>query len=175
MLRKLSAVRGRIVARIGASLRRDRRGSSAVEFALLAPMVFAMLGGVLDIGRLLWLQTDLHQAVRAGMQHIIANTSLGSAAEVNRVEAVIAASTGLSSGSGWTLITECGCGTPLATTMMTSANSGITGWGTCQSVPCTAARRYVRVQMTYRYTALLGSVVPFLPNQASTTVTMRIQ
>lgn len=160
---------------LAAQIRRDRRGASAIEFALLAPVIFAMLGGVLDVGRFLWYQTDLHQAARSGMQHVIVNPSLGSAVEVNRVEAVVAASTGLSSGTGWSVSTDCGCGALLSTTMLTTATSAITGWGTCQSVACPSARRYVRIQASYGYTALLGSVVPYIPSRASTSVTMRVQ
>lgn len=156
-------------------LRRDRRGANAVEFALLAPLLFAILGGVLDFSRFLWFQTDMHQAVRAGMQHVISNPSLSSQAELNRVEAVIAASTDLSQSTGWSLVTDCGCGPLLTTTAMTTLNSGISGWGICQSTACPLARRYVRFTATYNYTALLGSMVPLVPSSTRSTAILRVQ
>jgi len=40
-------------------IRRDERGASAVEFAMTAPVFFALLFGIIDGGLLLWTQLGL--------------------------------------------------------------------------------------------------------------------
>lgn len=54
------------------ALGRCRRGAAAVEFALIAPVLAALLLGVFDIGRLAHDRTDLHGAVRNGAQYFMA-------------------------------------------------------------------------------------------------------
>lgn len=48
----------------------DERGTAAVEFALISPIFFALLLGVVDIGRYMWtlntMQYAVDEAVRAG-------------------------------------------------------------------------------------------------------------
>jgi Flp pilus assembly pilin Flp len=45
------------------SLAIDTRGSTAVEFALVAPLLFALLLAVLETGRLIWVDAALDQAL----------------------------------------------------------------------------------------------------------------
>lgn len=51
-------------------MRRDERGQSIVEFALIIPLLMLMLVGVFDIGRMLYSYTGLHftaqESVRLG-------------------------------------------------------------------------------------------------------------
>lgn len=47
-------------------LRRDARGVAAAEFALIAPILAALLFGVFNIGNLVYQQSVLQQALRAG-------------------------------------------------------------------------------------------------------------
>jgi Flp pilus assembly protein TadG len=48
----------------------DQRGTAAVEFALIAPVFFALLLSVIDVGRYMWtlntMQYAIDEAVRAG-------------------------------------------------------------------------------------------------------------
>ena len=52
------------------ALRHDQRGVAAVEFAIIAPMFFALLLSVVDVGRYMWtlntIQYATDEAVRAG-------------------------------------------------------------------------------------------------------------
>jgi len=41
---------------------RDVRGTSAVEFAIIAPVFFMLLFGIIDGGRLMWTQVGLQHA-----------------------------------------------------------------------------------------------------------------
>src|SRR2546421_11584408 len=65
-----------IGARIGA-LARDRRGMSAVEFGLAAPVFLAMLTPVIDIGLAFSQQIRVNQAVEAGAQYASSNPYAG--------------------------------------------------------------------------------------------------
>lgn len=47
--------------RVGASLRRCRRGATIVEFALLAPVFLAMMLGLIEIARLIWTRQTLEE------------------------------------------------------------------------------------------------------------------
>lgn len=45
---------------------KDRRGAAALEFAIVAPVLFAMLFGVFEIGRLMYEQSRASAAAAAG-------------------------------------------------------------------------------------------------------------
>jgi Flp pilus assembly protein TadG len=62
---------------IGA-LARDRRGVSAVEFGLAAPMFLAALSPVIDLGLAFSQQIRINQAVEAGAQYASSNPYAGS-------------------------------------------------------------------------------------------------
>lgn len=46
----------------------DRRGAAAIEFAIIAPVLFAMLFGVFEIGRLMYEQSRAAAAAAAGVR-----------------------------------------------------------------------------------------------------------
>ena len=52
-------------------LRRDQRGVAAVEFAMIAPIFFGLLIGIIDVGRYMWtlntIQYAIDQGARAGV------------------------------------------------------------------------------------------------------------
>lgn len=50
-------------------LRRDRSGAGAVEFALVAPILFSVLIGVAQLGILFFANAGLHNAVAEGARH----------------------------------------------------------------------------------------------------------
>lgn len=52
-----------MIRRFFARFRRSRRGTTAVEFALVAPAFFAILFGVEEVGRLCWTRMTLQHAV----------------------------------------------------------------------------------------------------------------
>jgi len=52
------------------SLRANQRGAAAIEFAIIAPVFFALLLSAVDVGRYMWtlntMQYAIDEAVRAG-------------------------------------------------------------------------------------------------------------
>ena len=51
------------------SFRRDNKGVGAVEFALIAPALLAMLVGITQLGAMFFARADLRNAVAAGARH----------------------------------------------------------------------------------------------------------
>lgn len=71
------------VARLGAC----RRGVSAVEMALVMPLFFALLLGVVNVSLVLWTQASLYFAAQAAARCASANPTIcGKPADQTRVE-----------------------------------------------------------------------------------------
>lgn len=51
--------------------RRDRKGSSVVEFALVAPVFFLLMIGIIEVGRALMVQQVLINASRVGARRAV--------------------------------------------------------------------------------------------------------
>jgi len=56
-------------------LRMDRRGATAVEFALLAPVFLLMFFGVFEVGRAMWIKSSMQFAVEEAARYAMVNTS----------------------------------------------------------------------------------------------------
>jgi Flp pilus assembly protein TadG len=61
----------RSVCRFLRRIRADRSGTAAIEFSLVAPVFFALVLGIIDIGRYMWtfntMQYAVDDAIRAGV------------------------------------------------------------------------------------------------------------
>lgn len=53
-------------------LRHDRMGTTAVEFALLLPVMLALLAAMLEFGRAMWLRQDMQFAVEEAVRYALA-------------------------------------------------------------------------------------------------------
>jgi Flp pilus assembly protein TadG len=49
----------------------DERGVSAIEFALIAPVLLISLLGVVDIGNVVYQRSDMESALRSGIQYFM--------------------------------------------------------------------------------------------------------
>ena len=58
------------------SFPRDEAGNSAVEFALIVPVLFTLIIGIINICALYFSQTAMDWAAEAGARHWAVNTSL---------------------------------------------------------------------------------------------------
>lgn len=54
-----------------AALLRDRRASSAAEFALVLPLLLIFLLGMIDVGRLLWTTNRIEKATQMGVRYAV--------------------------------------------------------------------------------------------------------
>lgn len=61
----------RAIRRCLRRLSRDQRGTAAIEFGLVAPIFFALLLGIVDVGRYMWtlntVQYQVDEAIRRGV------------------------------------------------------------------------------------------------------------
>src|SRR5690349_4011797 len=88
---------------------RDRRGGTAVEFALTAPVFFMMVIGGMQVGLLCWAQLALQQGSEAAARCASVNkTVCGSTAQIKSYAS--AQSYGLSPGASAFTVTTVACG-----------------------------------------------------------------
>lgn len=73
------------------SLGRDSSGASAVEFAMVLPVLLAVLVGVLEFGRALWLRHDMQFAVEEAARFALANDTATTTAISARASSRLAA------------------------------------------------------------------------------------
>ena len=60
-----------MLARLIKRFSQDRRGVSAIEFALVVPVLLISLLGVVDIGNIVYQRGDMESALRAGIQYFM--------------------------------------------------------------------------------------------------------
>lgn len=70
-VRQSQAKRGGLLSRLVAS----RRGSTAVEFAIAAPVLFLFLFGIFEFGRLFWTRSSLQFAVEETGRYAMVNNA----------------------------------------------------------------------------------------------------
>jgi Flp pilus assembly protein TadG len=56
------------------SLRRNRRGTAAIEFGFTAPMIIMALVGCIELGRAFWIRTALQFAAEETVRYAMVNT-----------------------------------------------------------------------------------------------------
>lgn len=67
---------------------RGRRGTTALEYALVMPVLLLFLLGIMDMGRLMWIYTGLNRGVEEGSRCAATNTTTcGTNAQIQAVAA----------------------------------------------------------------------------------------
>lgn len=89
------------------SVLKDRRGVSAVEFALLAPVLIALPVPIVDLGLGLYTQMELQNAATAGAQYALQNPSLSTLTTAQIQAAAAAAVPSLAMSTSASQV--CGC------------------------------------------------------------------
>ena len=59
-------------------LRRDRRGGAAIEFAILAPVLFGILFGIVEVGRMFYVRHALEYATEQAARYYMLNPTTDS-------------------------------------------------------------------------------------------------
>jgi Flp pilus assembly protein TadG len=78
--------------------RRRERGAVAVEMALVLPMLFLLMFGILEFGRFFWMQHSVTAAATEGARMAILDPGIVSDAEVNAWTEQVAADGGVTTG-----------------------------------------------------------------------------
>ena len=99
--------------------RHDDRGASAVEFALLLPVLLLIVFGIVDFGRAFNAQITLTQAAREGVRTyaLTGDASQGNARNVEAIQGTPLQGAGVS-----TSVTGCTTGSPTTLTATTQFN-----------------------------------------------------
>ena len=94
------------------SLKRDRAGGLAVDFALTATPLLLLVFGTMEVGRMLWLQNALNFSVEAAAR--CAAIDVNNCATSAQIKSYAAASSGSGFASGTFTVTTPACGKQVA-------------------------------------------------------------
>jgi Flp pilus assembly protein TadG len=88
---------------------RGRDGNAAVEFALVLPVFIVLIVGMIEVGRILWTQNTLQQAVEAAARcGSISASTCGSSSAVRQFAAAQTAGLGVPASDFTATTSSCG-------------------------------------------------------------------
>ncbi|MEE8393553.1 MAG: TadE family protein [Rhodospirillales bacterium] len=144
-------------------LTRSSEGVSAVEFALITPMLLVVLIGLIDFGMAMFHKMELQSAVRSGAQYALSNSG-----DTTSITSAVTAATSIGISSSDVTLT-CYCLDDNDTVDVTSDDT--TYSTTCGSVSCSSTELvFMTVAASSTYTPILlptvdtstGSVTKYL-------------
>ena len=141
------------ISRLLAKVRRDKRGTSAVEFALIAPVLAGVVVALADVNAMSMGATNMQTAVRAGAQYAMAGGTDPAVAQTK-------------ADAAWTRKPGGG----------TIAASRVCKWsGTAQAcnTPCASTNQWPEMYMTVTATGHFGG--NFYSMDKTITETVRVQ
>jgi Flp pilus assembly protein TadG len=68
---------------------RSRRGQAMVEFAMVAPLFFLMVFGIIEFGRIFYVEMTLQNAMRQAGRFAVTGNDVVSGVKTDRVDAII--------------------------------------------------------------------------------------
>lgn len=143
------------------SFLRDRRASSAAEFALVLPLLIIFLFGIIDVGRLMWTWNRAEKATQIGVRYAVATDPVA---------------TGLATYSFATGTTAVPQGNAVDASYFSSMTCDST---TCNSAsaPCvgSACASLITPYNSTAFTNIVDRMQSFLPELASANVLVQYQ
>ncbi|ALJ14582.1 TadE/TadG family type IV pilus assembly protein [Sphingopyxis macrogoltabida] len=133
-------------------LLRHRSGASGVEFALVLPILIALLIGTIDLGAMAWTKMEVQAAARAGANYAFVNATKGF--DAAKVKAAATSATNLAVTFPAEPLPVFGC--PDAAAGITPGSAGVK----CANNEFPG--RYVTVQTSTDYTPIWFSPVSLL-------------
>jgi len=122
---------GRLIPGFVKKLAASRRGATAVEFAMVAPIFIIMVAGVFEMGRAMWIKSSMQYAVEETTRYAIVNTSASTS----------------------TLATY-------ASTAYSSSGNSISGATFAATQTTVSGRTYILITGSYDFTVIIP-LVPF--------------
>ena len=159
-----------MLRRIQARLKKNGRAYAAVEFALISPVLFALIGGVADFGLYVWARGQLSDAVSYGMQYaFLFGTANGANANIASAVTKVAQSA-LPSASVTVTGPACYCVTgsnpPALTSQVCATKCAATN-----AVP----GQYVIINANYTYTPIFPTISSYLSNTMYQSAVVQVQ
>lgn len=147
------------------SLLHDRSGLAAIEFAVVGPLLIALLGVMVDMGLSQALENRLAQAVSAGAQYAF---TVGATVTSGSIQSAVQNGTTLSG------VTAAVTGPGLYCTTGSPATLSADPAGTT-CADGTLPGTYVRIVASYTYTPLLPQVSTMVSTNLQQSATVRLQ
>jgi len=142
----------------------DESGASAIELALVSALVLVpLLLGATELGRRVWVKSQLDNAVRVAMEYVMANHYTDST-NITGPELQNAARSATALGTAVTVLPPSACGSAYSCYGCPSS-SGVT-LGVTQTTTCTGgdtAGKYAGLTASYSYTPLFHACGGLLP------------
>jgi Flp pilus assembly protein TadG len=158
------------------ALRSDRRGLAALEFALIAPVLLMILGGVVDLGLATVGRSRLANGLAQGVQQALATGPGISAASIRIFVQNGASRSGLTEPVTVTVSgPACYCitGSPAALGASTPLSAANACTGTC-SPSASGPGAFVVITASYSYQPIMPLYSTVLSTTVSQTVTARL-
>jgi TadE-like protein len=163
---------------------RSQRSQSMVEFAIIAPLLFLLLFGIIDFGRVIYIYVTLNQAVNEGVRVAIRNSPLlptnsdvETAVKVHAVDVSLAnpcpngpiTNATPPANQGWLYITEPNPPTTIESLAPTLENApGGQIWGvsngTCSATNPAYAHAPLQVTIRYNFVPITPMIRQFASN-----------
>jgi Flp pilus assembly protein TadG len=104
-----------------AALRRDRRGGAAIEFAILAPVLFAILLGLVEMGRMFYVRQTLEYATEQAARYYMLNATSASSAVTTYLQGQMAGGMGSNVSVAYADTTNCNGNASVTCTTITAS------------------------------------------------------
>lgn len=105
------------------TLRGDRRGGAAIEFAILAPLLFTLLLGAVDMGRMFYVRQGLEYATEQAARYYMLNSSSTTATITTYLQGLMVGGMGSSVNVSYADTTNCNSDASVTCTTITATYS----------------------------------------------------
>jgi len=105
------------------SLWRDREGGAAIEFAVIAPFLFTLVLGALDLGRMFYVGQGLQHAAEQGARYYTVNPTTSSTNVTSQVQAYMPGGMGSSVNVAYSDAASCNSNSTVTCTTITATYS----------------------------------------------------
>ncbi len=156
----------------------DRRGLAAIEFALVAPVLLLLLGGITDFGLVRWGKSELANGIAQGVDYALLQGPSVTAASVKAMVQAGSSRSGLSPSVTITITgPACYCLSRFPASLVTPStalSASYTCTGTCPS-PAAAPGAFLTITASYVYQPLMPFYSQLSNTTVSETATARLQ
>ena len=99
---------------------RDRRGGAAIEFAILAPVLFTVMLGIVEMGRMFYVRQSLEYATEQAARYYMLNPTTDSGTVTTYLQGQMAGGMGTNISVGYVDTASCNGNSSVTCTMITA-------------------------------------------------------
>jgi Flp pilus assembly protein TadG len=103
-----------------AALRKDARGAAILEFAILGPVLFAFLLGIVEAGRMLYVRQSLEYATEEAARYYMLNPTAASDTVTTYLQGKMAGGMGSGISVAYAHVTSCNSNAAVTCTTITA-------------------------------------------------------